>query len=180
MAGAVGQHLENAPLLDRHAFLPQPRLKLTVYLAVRLRKQIGEMLCNGVRSSRLIWPRIQLLINESSAWIPCLYATDLLNIQYFLYRIDFRAIFDCAELWCGGPRCRRAGMEASVSAFVRGAEAVGSPILPSMLLDQTFGGPFPFSMRRPPSFLRRRDSGKLRIVNFIALSGPAGSGGRRQ
>jgi ABC-type branched-subunit amino acid transport system substrate-binding protein len=66
-------------------------------------------------------------------------------------------------------------MEAGVSAFVRGAEAVGSPVPPSMLLDRTFGGSFPILDATDPSpFRRRRDRSKLRIVNFIALSGSAG------
>jgi hypothetical protein len=66
-------------------------------------------------------------------------------------------------------------MEAGVSAFVRGAEAVGSPVPPSILLDRTFGGSFPILDATDPSpFRRRRDRSKLRIVNFIALSGSAG------
>src|SRR5215470_17764108 len=47
VAIAVGQHLKDAPLLDRHAFLAQPRLQLSVDFAVGLREQIGEMFGDG-------------------------------------------------------------------------------------------------------------------------------------
>ena len=44
VALAIGKNFQNTPLLDRHAFLPESRVELTIDLPVRLRKQIGEML----------------------------------------------------------------------------------------------------------------------------------------
>jgi hypothetical protein len=34
-------------LLDRYAFLAEPRIELTIDLPIRLRKQIGEVLGDG-------------------------------------------------------------------------------------------------------------------------------------
>jgi hypothetical protein len=47
VALAVGKNFQNAPLLDRDAFLAETRVELTIDLPVRLRKQIGEMLGDG-------------------------------------------------------------------------------------------------------------------------------------
>jgi len=67
------------------------------------------------------------------------------------------------------------GVEAGVDAFVREAKAAGAPLLPAMLLDRRFSGAFsPFDVTDLPQFTPRRDRSKLRIVNFIALSGSAG------
>ena len=46
-AVAIGQDFQDAPLLDRHAFLRQPCLELPVDLPVGLREQVGDMFGNG-------------------------------------------------------------------------------------------------------------------------------------
>ncbi len=62
-----------------------------------------------------------------------------------------------------------------MDAFIREAKAAGSPLRPAMLLDRRFSGAFsPFDVTDHPQFRPRRDRSKLRIVNFIALSGSAG------
>src|SRR5260370_1020368 len=50
MAVAIGENLEDAPLLDGHAFLAQPQFQLPVDLPVGLREQISEVF--GDRSVR--------------------------------------------------------------------------------------------------------------------------------
>ena len=65
--------------------------------------------------------------------------------------------------------------EAGVGSFVQGAQAVGASIPPAILRGRGFSGPFPlFDAADPPPFLERRDRSKLRVVNFIALTGSAG------
>jgi urea transport system substrate-binding protein len=72
-------------------------------------------------------------------------------------------------------RAPPAGVEAGVGAFVREAGAAEPPVPPAMLLDRGLCGAFPpLDLRGLPRFRSRRDRSKLRIVNFIALSGSAG------
>jgi urea transport system substrate-binding protein len=66
-------------------------------------------------------------------------------------------------------------VEAGVGAFVGEAKAAELPIPPAMVLDRRIPGPFAsFDDADLPQFALRRDRSKLRIVNFIALSGSAG------
>jgi urea transport system substrate-binding protein len=66
-------------------------------------------------------------------------------------------------------------VEAGVGAFVGEAKAAELPIPPAMVLDRRIPGPFAsFDDTDLPQFALRRDRSKLRIVNFIALSGSAG------
>ena len=44
---AVGQHFQDAPLLDRNAFPAQPGFELAVDFPVGLGKQVSEMLGDG-------------------------------------------------------------------------------------------------------------------------------------
>jgi urea transport system substrate-binding protein len=62
-----------------------------------------------------------------------------------------------------------------VGAFVGEAKAAELPIPPAMVLDRRISSPFTsFDDTDLPQFALRRDRSKLRIVNFIALSGSAG------
>ena len=62
-----------------------------------------------------------------------------------------------------------------MGAFVGEAKAAELPIPPAMVLDRRISGPFAsFDDADLPQFALRRDRSKLRIVNFIALSGSAG------
>lgn len=62
-----------------------------------------------------------------------------------------------------------------VTAFLQSAEGLGLPIVPSMMLERGFGGLLSvFDGAIPSKTWQRRDRRKLRVVNFIALSGSAG------
>ncbi len=62
-----------------------------------------------------------------------------------------------------------------MGAFVQEAKAAELAVPPAMVLERRSFGPFPsFDDIDLPRFAPRRDRSKLRIVNFIALSGSAG------